>query len=264
MSRAPHTAIIPGTRYRLTRRRALGMLVAATLIARHAPDASLAGGNAGSASIMVGATYVGRTADPEVFVAVVLGDQHVTAFVCDGVRHEIDQWFYGSLLEDELDLVAPDGARLVGVRLSLGMRGWVMLPDSRRLRFVAQPASAAAGLYRVRVRPDGRIQGESSTGAVLDGEQIRARLDGELLPSPDAPTEWQLLGLPSQQAFTDGVTFAAQISRLDGRMVPVGVWMPSADLGSLWVILLADGEARGQGIAMASGAWIDAHTGLAW
>lgn len=79
MSHTPRTCAVPDTSHRITRRRALGALLAATLIVSHPPGVSLAGGKAGGSSLIGGETFVGRTADPDVFVAVVLGEQHVTA-----------------------------------------------------------------------------------------------------------------------------------------------------------------------------------------
>lgn len=251
MSRTSRIAPVPGVSPPLTRRHALGTLLAA-FIARFPVKDAQAGGKAGGASFMVGDTFVGRTANPEVFVAVVLGAQHVTAYVSDGAHREVDCWFSGPMLEDELDLAATNGSRLVGVRSSSGIGGWIVLRNGRGMDFLAQPATGAAGLYEVRVLANGGLYGRSSTRAVLAGEPIRTRPDWELLPSPGSSTEWQLLGLSSQQAFADGVTFAAQITLAGGYTVPVGVWMPSADPGQVWVILLANGEARGQDIAMAS------------
>lgn len=262
MFRAPRTSAVPSPSPLLTRRRALGAVLVATLVASHPPNASLAGGKGEGSAPISGETYVGRTVNPEVFVAVVLGAPHVTAYVCDGVHLQVNRWFYGQLIDDIVDLAATDGARLVGVRSSSGIDGWVTLPDGRRVRFSAQAATGIAGLYRVRVLSDGRIHGESGTGAVLDGEPIHARALWEALPSPEVPADWQLLGLPNQQVFADGVTFTVQITLSEGHIVPGAMWIPSAAPDSVWVILLADGDARSHGIAMASGAWMDAHAGL--
>jgi len=192
---------------------------------------------------------------------VVLGAQHVTAFVSDGLHRALDCWFYGKKIDNAVELTATDGARLMGVQSSSGMSGWVVLPDGRSLRFVAPPATGIAGLYAVSVLADGRIHGASSIGAMLDGDLIHARSTWDALPSADAPADWQLLGLSSHQAFADGVTYAAQLTLPDGHTVPVGVWTPTDVTGAVWVILLANGEARGQDIAMASAAWINAQAG---
>lgn len=261
MSRAPVAPTLPGTRHPITRRHVLGALLAATLLARHAPDTSLAGGKSGSTSLISGETFVGRTVNPGVFAAVVLGPQHVTAFVSDGLHRALDCWFYGKRIADTVELTATDGARLMGLRSSSGMSGQVVLPDGRTLRFAAPPATGIAGLYAVSVLADGRIHGASSTGAILDGEAIHTRSTWDALPPADASADWQFLGLSSQQTFAAGVTFAAQITLSDGHTVPVGVWMPSDVTGAVWVILLADGEARGQDIALTSAAWIDAQAG---
>ena len=262
MNDSSRCSTISGTRCGMTRRAVLGSLLAVFLMMSHARGNARAGGRGGDSPVIDGDTYVGRTSDPEVFVAVVLGAPHVTAYVCDGVHLQVDGWFYGHLIDDIVDLAATDGARLVGVRSSSGIDGWVTLPDGRRVRFSAQAATGIAGLYRVYLRADGRIHGESSTGAVLDGEPLHARAMWEALPSPEVPADWQLLGLPSRQVFADGVTFTAQITLPDGHIVPVVVWTPSAAPGDGWVILLSEGEARGHGIALASGAWMDAHAGL--
>lgn len=261
MSHAPFAAIIPGMWHPITRRHVLDALLAASLIAYHPSGAALAGGKAGGASLISGDTYVGRTADLEIFAAVVLGPQHVTAFVSEGLHHALDCWFYGKKIDDAVELTATNGAQLLGARSSSGMSGQVVLPDGRSLRFVAPPATGIAGLYAVSVLADGRIHGESSTGAILDGEAIHARSTWDVLPSPDAPADWQLLGLSSPQTFAGSLTFAAQITLPDGHTVPVGVWTPSDLTGAVWVILLADGEARGQDIAMASAAWSNAQAG---
>lgn len=262
MHAAALRALIPGVGHPVTRRRALGILLATPLIVSYPPDASLAGGKAGGAASITGETYVGRTADPAVFIAVVLGAQHVTAYLCDGLPQQIDRWFYGHLIDETVVLVATDGARLIGLRSRLGMSGWVRLPDGSRTRFVAHPATGAAGLYDIRVLADGSLYGTSGSGAILDGEPLPARSSWDLLPFAASPAAWQILGLASHQAFADGVTFAAQITLPDAQIVPVGGWMPSSDPGHRWVILLADGAARGHGIALASGAWMDAHAGL--
>jgi hypothetical protein len=238
----------------MTRRQGLGALLAVILAATHPPGDARAGGKEGGVFAIEGETFVGRTSDPDVFVAVVLGADHATAYVCDGAMFGIAFWFYGQVIRDEIDFVTVEGDRLVGVLSDQGMSGRVILHAGRSLNCAAQRATGAAGLYFLRLLADGRIHGESSTGSVLEGEELQARSGWESLPVPSAPADWRLLGLSSQQAFDAGVTFTARITLPDTRTIPAGVWTISVVPDRFWVILLADGDARGRGIAMAIGA----------
>lgn len=232
MSRAQRIADVSSMSHHLTRRRALAALLVATLIARHPPqDVRAAGKEDGSSSIS-GETFVGRTSDPDVFVAVVLGAQHETAYLCDGSQNQIALWFQGEVHSNPIDVTAANGARLVGTRSGLGISGGASLHDGRGISFLAEPAAGFGGLYAVRVHADGRIHGDANTQSVLDGTLIRSR--------------------SAQQPVEAGARFAAQITQPDGHELPIEVRTASADPGQYWVIVLADGAARGDGIAIIS------------
>lgn len=219
--------------HHLTRRYALSALLATALMFGRLPEDTRAGGKGGVPSTMVGETFVGRTSAPNLFVAVVICERHATAYLCDGSQGQISVWFRGDMIDDQLDVTTSNGARLVGLRAGVEISGGGSLPDRRGISFLAEPAAGFGGLYAVRVHADGRIQGDANTQSVLDGTLIRSQ--------------------STQQPVAPGARFAAQITRPDGHELPIEVRTASVELGQYWVIVLADGAARGHDIAIVSG-----------
>lgn len=130
----------------MTRRRALGALLATTLWLSLPSDDAQANETGDASSIMVGETFVGRTADTNTVIAVVLGEQHTTAYLCDGTQKQDDMWFHGAAIDDQLDLTAANGARLIGQRSLSGIGGWIVFHDGRGISFLAHPVTGVVDL----------------------------------------------------------------------------------------------------------------------
>ncbi len=241
----------------MTRRSVLPALVGLGLLAR-TPSSSVAlRASKTLPTFMVGETFVCATSDPATFVAIVVHADQAVAFLCDGPAQQTDTWCVGSLRDGHLNLLADNGTQVLGTPTARGIAGSAVLDDGRRLPFQALPAAGVAGLYAVRVLGNGSIQGDASTGAVLDGELMLPRVLAPQvgLPSPDAPAGEPISGTPTQHvSVEDGVRLAIRITLPDGKLIPLELHMATAEPGQRLLILLPDGAARGQDGATAPGA----------
>jgi hypothetical protein len=225
---------------RLDRRRLnLALLAAALGVAR--PSSRAMAQPATPTAIFEGATFVGETSEPDIFVAVVLGGQAgeasrpARAYLCDGVDLSVDAWLVGELVGESLELAAEDGSRLTGVANAAGVGGGATLGDGRSVVFTALPATGMAGLYTVTRLADGRMEGISATGA---------RLVGTVSEGSGAGTE--------------AVPYELEITTPAGEVFTLSVWSGSTEEAELRTILLADGRQRGRGKTKpGSNDWID-------
>lgn len=115
--------------------------------------------------------FVGTMDGTDAFVAVVLADDRVAAYVCDG-DEEIAEYFWGPVGDsDVLDMTAASGAALQASVADDAVSGEITLSDGSLHRFRAEPAQGDAGLYYL-VAGD-RLDAELSAGWIVgnDGEQ---------------------------------------------------------------------------------------------
>jgi serine/threonine-protein kinase len=123
------------------------------------------------------ASYVGKVTGTRAFVAVVVRDSRVTAYVCDS--RKIAHWFSGSVRGGKATLVS----RGYVLRITVGSRrttGSVSFPGAAGVAhgFSAAKSARPAGLYRGAktvggrrylggwiILPDGRQRGEVISGS---------------------------------------------------------------------------------------------------
>lgn len=95
----------------------------------------------------VTATFVGKVANSNAFVAVVTAQGKAIAYICDG--ETITQWYRGKLKADgTLETTSTTEASKINARINAsGVTGKIELAG-RTLEFSATPATGNAGLYR--------------------------------------------------------------------------------------------------------------------
>jgi hypothetical protein len=126
---------------------------------------------------LTGTTYVGATSNPDLFVAVVLGDDgEARAYLCDNTG--VSEWFTGTTDGATLDLASAPGGGLAAAIEASGVSGSATLADGTAVTFDAVPAQGVAGLYTSSISEDRRVLGSSSSGATLDGVIADAPLTG--------------------------------------------------------------------------------------
>jgi hypothetical protein len=137
--------------------------------------------------------YAGRAEDNAGAIALaVLGDQ-AAAYFCDG--RNVESWFRGSVMEDEISAESKDGATLEAKLDGNHIKGTAEI-KSEKLKFEINEAKKPAGLYRARgsktiigwiVLEDGSQAGVQTTGAdsaaapELDPGSPQVTVDGESL-----------------------------------------------------------------------------------
>jgi hypothetical protein len=95
--------------------------------------------------------YAGRAEDNAGAIALaVLGDQ-AAAYFCDG--RNVESWFRGSVMEDEISAESKDGATLEAKLDGNHIKGTAEI-KSKKLKFEIDEAKKPAGLYRARDRMD--------------------------------------------------------------------------------------------------------------
>jgi hypothetical protein len=116
-----------------------------------------------------GTTYVGTTSDPDLFVAVVVGDDgsEVRAYLCDDSG--VSEWFTGTTDGTTVTLVSAPGGGIAAAVGAAGVTGDAILGDGTSVMFEALPAVGVAGLYTSVISADRRVHGTSSAGGTLEG-----------------------------------------------------------------------------------------------
>jgi hypothetical protein len=173
-----------------------------------------------------GTTYVGATSNPDLFVAVVVGDSpQARAYLCDDTGNS--EWLSGTLEDSVLQLTSTLGATVDATVRASAVSGTATLVDGDSVSFTAEPAEGVAGLYTSVVSADRRVQGTSSTGSTLDGVIAEHPLSGT-----DGQPVYPLVGLLTA-ADGEPVGFAVTLS---------GPHQP----GETRSIVLSDGQQRGR------------------
>ncbi|MBW0108242.1 hypothetical protein I4I84_05760 [Pseudonocardia sp. KRD-182] len=106
---------------------------------------SAAAGAASSYGASPDTTFVGRSADGIIAVAIAVHDGRATGFISDGLP--IDVWFDGAATGGLLDLRALDGSRLVGGTHGRVVHGGVTRGDGAGWSFVALLGEEPTGPY---------------------------------------------------------------------------------------------------------------------
>ena len=163
---------------RAVARRLGGGLLAGLLVARSPMKVLAQEATPAAESAIVGATFVGKTSDPNTFVAVVLGgtpDDNVRparGYLCNGLWQTVDVWLEGEAASGQIALTAADGSWLTATINAAGVGGGATLADGSSLVFAAVPAQGIAGLYSVAVLADGSLQGVSAEDGRFAGELL--------------------------------------------------------------------------------------------
>jgi hypothetical protein len=176
----------------------------------------------------VAGTYVGKVPKSDTFVSVVAepapkGQERraVTVYACDAER--VCELFSGAASGNEFTASA-EGSRgkADGKLTRKSASGSIEVSGGESVRYQADRATAAAGVYSLTVSANGRIRGASAAGVALTGTST--------LPEPGRGT----------LKLADGSRLRFQITRAsaDAGMV---------DAGQLRVIVLSSGQLRGIG-----------------
>ena len=110
---------------------------------------------AGPAHSVPSGVFVGRVADTDAFVAVVMKERDVVAYVCDGSEAGVSLWgwFAGELVDDHTTLVSTTGMALLLDGSGATPTGAVIPTHSKGgtpLAFTTEPATGNAGLWRAQ------------------------------------------------------------------------------------------------------------------
>jgi hypothetical protein len=196
---------------------------------------------AGTPTPFTGETFVGRTSDPDTFVAVVVaepagdgGERQARVYLCNATT--IDVWLTGTLTGDQLDLRAEDEAWLEATLSEQGVEGNATLADGAMLSFTAQPATAFAGPYTATIDAEGQLRGASSSG-----EELAGRVE----PTP---------------GFRIVMTVTAR--EAEGLTTQTEATATVAEEGTFRLIVLEDGQARGRGKTKDGQGYIDPTTDI--
>jgi hypothetical protein len=121
-------------------------------------------------------TFVGKAQGEDAFVAVVASPatrgeerREVTVYSCDAKR--VCEWFSGSAAGNSFRVGAQRGdGQAEGELTRKAAAGTIELSDGKALRYEAERATAAAGLYDLKVSARGELTGASATGVGLTGK----------------------------------------------------------------------------------------------
>ena len=135
-------------------------------------------------------SFVGQVQNSDIFIAIVITNNEILAYVCDGV--EVAEWFRGSMPESGwLELISKKGWKLQASMSRSSAIGSLVMENSKPMAFLALPAEGKAGLYRASSTKDGikyvggwivNANGDQR-GAVIGGGtfQAEATLDVQTL-----------------------------------------------------------------------------------
>ena len=132
-------------------------------------------------------TFVGKADGEDAFVAVVASPaargearRELTVYACDAKR--LCQWFSGSVSGNSFRVGAERGdGEASGELTRKAATGAIQLSDGKKLRYKAERATAAAGLYDLTVSSSGKLTGASATGVGLTGKSTIPKTgDGSL------------------------------------------------------------------------------------
>lgn len=121
-------------------------------------------------------TFVGKAEGADAFVAVVASPvargherRELTVYACDAKR--VCEWFSGSAAGNSFRIGAERGdGEASGELTREASTGSIELSDGKSLRYMAERATAAAGLYDLTVSSSGKLTGASATGVGLTGK----------------------------------------------------------------------------------------------
>lgn len=136
-------------------------------------------------------TFVGKAEGKDAFVAVVASPaargeerREMTVYACDGER--LCEWFSGSASGNSFRVGAESGdGQASGELTRKAATGTIELSDDKTLRYEAERATAAAGLYDLTLSSSGKLSGASATGVGLTGKSTIPKTGGGSLKLAD-------------------------------------------------------------------------------
>jgi hypothetical protein len=183
----------------------------------------------------VDGTFVGKVSGRDAFVAVVAAPvargkdtRELTMYVSDGGR--LSESLAGSVQRNGFTAASDDDdAKAKGKLEGNSVSGTLTLPDGKDVSYRATRATAAAGLYDLKVSSDGQLSGASATGVGLSSKsRLRAPGFGRIKFADGKRRKFEL----TAGAAADPVRLRA---------------------GQLRMIVMPDGELSGAGAARPTG-----------
>jgi hypothetical protein len=176
----------------------------------------------------VAGTFVGKVPKSGTLVSVVAappskGEERraVTVYACDARR--VCELLSGSATGNEFTAKAEGGEGKADGKLTRQTAtGSIELPGGEGVRYEADRATAAAGVYNLTVSANGRIRGASAAGVALTGTST--------LPEPGRGT----------LKLADGSRLKFRTTRTSSEAGPL-------EAGQLRLIVLSNGQVRGVG-----------------
>lgn len=145
------------------------------------------------------ATYAGRVDGGAAALAIVVKNDRVVAYLCDGRR--LEAWLQGTAVDGKLALTGKNGETLTGTYTAASATGTVTAAG-RTWTFTLNLAKAPSGLYRSTANLRSRID----AAWIVDGGQQT----GLYTPGGGTPSGAPALDTNSLTSQIDGVTVTAQ------------------------------------------------------
>ncbi len=132
--------------------------------------------------------FVGNIPEADIFLALVAEEpqeqgsqeREVRGYLCDG--RQLNEWFSGTVMGDEVQLTSPNGVQLETILASAEVAtGTITLSDGTRVGFEAPIATNIEGFYPVNITSEGQVSGTSWSDSQLEGSSAE-RISGTITP----------------------------------------------------------------------------------
>jgi hypothetical protein len=152
-------------------------------------------------------TFVGKALNADAFIALIAdeakekgGHRKVRAYLSNGTRNPLSEWFWGSVPGNELDFTSINGAQLKGILTPEAAHVTITLDSGTSFAFSANRVNGVNGLYNVHIEDDGSFSGTRETG----GERMEGRIaegansegwhavDATITPPEGEPTSFKM------------------------------------------------------------------------
>lgn len=138
-------------------------------------------GRSGTTQPVASSVYFGAVGMTTDRLAIAFDGDKMRSFLTDGEPGGDAEWFEGAVKDARFDVTSASGkARLEGTVETAQTHGTVTLADGVKRHFHTIPATHGAGIYDVRVTPDGQFTGTSTDGSKLEARQAGDYVEGSL------------------------------------------------------------------------------------
>jgi hypothetical protein len=97
-------------------------------------------------------SFVGKTKEEEIYVALLMDGKSLQAYTCDGTPEQakVSEWFKGELAADNVSFILKSeaGATIEGKLATQTVNGSLKTVSGKNLNFEVVPATGNAGMYR--------------------------------------------------------------------------------------------------------------------